>query len=576
MSMRFVQRSRAGRLGLHVALWALVLGTASLVSGCGGAGPGQEDLRTGDFLSAKVTRYEYSLDLRPANAPARTAHSLLLLDVPPPGGDCHVLKGPAGLTDVKWNNVPATRFETLEDGAVRICGAAIFAGQVRLEADFVVPEQTYDFTQVGFSRKQDRWGNSFSYLLGWVQQCDRLGLCDDAPDQLAHFVFNVRHDAGQVVLCPGRRDTPNTTTTHCELVGAQAPTYSSFGIAANPAWTQSLSLDINGTRLQFFEVPGGRIAATLDQNVLRDYVGWIQGLLGPLPYGTRLRIAGGPTEWLGLEHPANILLREDLPTLRGEYADMTRHTLMHEIVHQWAGNRTTLADAYDFAWKEAIAEYLTYIYELRHWSSDAAQTRAYWDRMARTSYLYPRPLDAPQPYLSFASEVYGTGPMLLFLQLEDMLPGGQDTVIRAIQQFLLSPGARGTEFLRESLESAAALPPGTLGPYFDAWVLGNGEPDWPYFNVTTRVEDGQLTVTAVQLSFSGRAYPVHLKVRVAGATQTQDVSLDYGLAPTSATLSVTVPFPEPVVQVTVDPDSRVVNRRFLGTVREAAPKRWNF
>ncbi|MFY0583336.1 M1 family aminopeptidase [Cystobacter fuscus] len=58
-----------------------------------------------------------------------------------------------------------------------------------------------------------------------------------------------------------------------------------------------------------------------------------------------------------MEHPGNIILSEDLPLLRSEYANQTRHTLMHEIAHQWAGNRTTLAEAHDFAWKEAIAEY---------------------------------------------------------------------------------------------------------------------------------------------------------------------------------------------------------------------------
>jgi aminopeptidase N len=538
---------------------------------------GPDAPRSSVDFAAQVVHYGYGFDLRPTGNAPHPAHSRLYLQVPASGGDCTVLKGPPGITQVKWNGAAAASVEELT-GAWRICGPTLPNQLLVIEADISIPVMTYDYTQVGFSLRQDRKGQLTSYLMSWVEQCDRLGLCDDAPGQLATFSFEVEHNAGDVVLCPGTRLNVSATQTRCGSLLQKAPTYSAFAIASNPSWVRTTFAQSGTTRLEFFEGPDGLLAPALDPAAVGDYLGWITGLLGPLPYGDTLRVAGAPTEFLGMEHPGNIILSEVLPVLRSDYANPTRHTLMHEIAHQWAGNRTTLAGAYDFAWKEAVAEYLTYVYEQQHWPQDAAKTRVYWDRLARSAMFYPKPEDQPAPFITFAADVYGTGPMLFFLQLEDLLPGGQADVIRGIQRFLALPGVRDTAQLQQALEQGAQLSEGALDAYFDAWVHGSNEPDWPYFSVTQELdeEEGQLTLTATQQTYEGGIYPVSVKVRVQGATQTRDVVLDYGLTPTSATLSVTVPFPEPVVQVSVDPDSRVVNRRFFGALKEAAPPRWHF
>lgn len=578
---------RGGWGRLLVAMGSLVLSTA----GCGPLeheAPERDDSRVhahhfvgvtpfvgpeGDF-SATVTRYEYGFDTQTG-----AASSQLYLNVDFPGGNCFLVNAPQGLTHVEWNDLPPLRVETLP-GAVRICGQqGLVMGQVKVEARFTVPLQTYDFTQVGFSRRQDRGGNTFSYLLNWVESCDLFGPCDDRTELLTSYVFTLKHSSSERVLCPGTRTTPDSTTTRCELTGLmRAPTYSSFAVASNPAWRRSTFAEVAGKfKLVFFEVSGGRLASSLNVTSVTAYMNWIINLLGPLPYGTELRVAGAPTDWLGAEHPANIILREDLPDLRRDYADMTMHTLMHEVVHQWAGNRTTLSTPFDFVWKEAIAEYLTYVYERQHRpAGEAEQTRAHWDRLARTATYYPQPEDEPAPvFLSLAADVYGTGPMIFFLQLEPLL--GQQKVIDGIKHFLSQPGHRGVQDLRDSLEFVSDQ---DLGPYFNAWVHGSGDPDWPFFQVTTEQQQGEVVLTAKQLSYSGTLYPVAVDVQLEGATQRQRVTLNYGLAPTSDTLTVKVPFSEPLVQVVVDPDNRVVNRRFFGLtnglVDEPRPPRWVF
>ncbi|HEX8539588.1 MAG TPA: hypothetical protein VF664_19135, partial [Cystobacter sp.] len=119
-----------------VCLMGLVLGTTGLLGGCQEPSPsvtGPEPVQHGneqpqttppepggseppptepggaeppppsvDF-AARVLHYDYGFDLRPTGDTPHPAHSRLLLQVPASGGDCTVLKGPPGITQVKWN-----------------------------------------------------------------------------------------------------------------------------------------------------------------------------------------------------------------------------------------------------------------------------------------------------------------------------------------------------------------------------------------------------------------------------------------------------------------------------------------
>nr|WP_242589532.1 M1 family aminopeptidase [Corallococcus macrosporus] len=273
-----------------------------------------------------------------------------------------------------------------------------------------------------------------------------------------------------------------------------------------------------------------------------------------------------------MEHPANILLRDNLPLLPRSYANMTLHTLMHEIVHQWAGNRTTLASAQDYPWKEAVAEYLTYVFEDEHRGDEAAMTLAYWDRLARTASYHLRPRDTPAPpFLSFVNDIYGTGPMILLVQLESLL--GRPQVLAGLQAFLAEPGVRSIEDLRRALEAASGR---NLQRYFDTWVDGEGEPDWPYFQVELR-QEGALTLTVTQRTQTGKVHPCEVELELQGDApeERRRVTVSYGLEPESATAGLTVEGLDWTVrQVVVDPRSRLVNRRSPGLTREPAPHAW--
>lgn len=535
-------------------------GGAIDTGGAGGAGGAPPS----GLIAGPVTRYDYVFD-----AAQLTADTLLTIDAQAPGGDCVELESlvpPSG--PVTWN-AEAALSATADSGVFHACGAPVGPGALEVRAPTVFPKKKYLGLDVGFSISKDMDGGDFSYLLSWVGGCDSFGPCDDDPGTLAEMHFEIRHAAGVPVLCPGVL-VPGETSTRCDIAGTLAPTYSAVGWASDPLWQKKPFIHTGGVDWVFYEVPSGQLMESLDPATMTDFFGWLTGLFGPFPYGDELRFAGGPTAWLGFEHPANIVLYEGLGSLPTSYYDTMAHVTMHEIVHQWAGDRTTIASAADFVWKEATAEYIPYVYEDEKIGADASgASREYWDSVSLQAQHYPRPTDDPLPQVSqFYGDVYGPGPMVLYVQLEALV--GRAAVLAGIQAFLEDPGARSVDELRAALEAASGE---DLGPYFDAWVFGSGAPEWPTLKIEAAQDaNGEVTVTVTQQNASGKLYGCVVEVDVQGATQAATATIDFGLDPQSAVASAKVTLPEPLVGTTLDPRHKLVARESIAALAQPEPR----
>ncbi|MFO0614291.1 MAG: M1 family aminopeptidase [Polyangiaceae bacterium] len=570
------------------SLAALFLLTAACTSGdedaTGGAGGsganGSSSTGTPPMpgpISGPIARYDYVIDVD-----TDAAVSTVTIDVAAPGGDCVDLEsalGPAGA--VKWNQEDALVAE-VNAGAYHVCGSPVAPGPLAIRTPTTLVKKTFFGLDVGLSKKKDMAGGDFTYAVSWVGGCDLFGPCDDDPGalasaplepaRLAEFHFDLAHGAGTTVLCPGTM-SEGPMGTHCDLVGA--PTYSAVGWAADTKWVRKPFMTASGVEWVFYEVPGGNLAGSLDPATMKTFFDWIVGLFGPFPYGNELRFAAGPTAWLGFEHPANIVLLEDLDTTATDYADAVTHVTMHEITHQWAGDRTTLATPLDFVWKEATSEYVPYVFEDEHLPAGVADaSRAYWRAIALLATYFPRPTDTPAPAVSkFYGDVYGPGPMVLYIQLEPLI--GRPTVLAGLKAFLAEPGVRSVDDLRAALEAASGK---DLKPYFDAWVFGAGEPEWPTFSIATTAAGNEVTVTLTQENASGKIYPCVVEVEVAGATETALATIDFGLDPKSTSASAKVTLAEPVVTTKLDPRNRLIARLKAATpLAKPTPKRvWIF
>ena len=531
-----------------------------LLAACGGAGT---PAPTGP-ITASVEHYDYRVDLD-----ARTAHSTLRLAVSQ-GGDCLTLPLRATMPAAVMLDGMAAKSVTADGTSIVACGAGVATGDtLLLDMDETFDKATLGPSNVGFSTTNDAQGNPFTYLVSWVGGCDRFGPCDNLPDRFATYHFDVTHSATVKVRCPGEITEVSATETECTFDHDGGPTYSTFGIAAYPAWTQSDLGMWGGVHVTLYDRAQTGIAAKIDSAYHSGYLTYLQGLLGPYPYGSDLRLLTAPTYWNGFEHPGNIVLNDTLAMQTGEYANNVQHVIDHEMTHMWAGDQTTLAGVYDFVWKESMAEYLAFAYEDGNAPSVSHVTSNLWKNTAQAAKFYPVPGGGPALF-TYYGDVYGSGPMILFRQLEVMTSRAQ--VLAAIASVLGHAHTLSVDDLVAALSAKTGL---DLTGYAAAWIHGSGMPTWPRFQLTFTQGAGATSTLVVHLvNPSGPAKGCKFHVELDGASgQTQLVAVDTFANGVDQTLTV----PTPAFTVTaqrLDPQNECLVFLDSSTPRRAPPRAW--
>lgn len=518
-----------GRLGLGLAV------LAGAVLGCGGdddksgAAPDAGPTFTGR-ADVEVVHYDVDLDL----TTDRAVVALGLRTKTP--GDC-VTVGfrPDAALAVELGGALAARVDIDRAGdTIQACdpsGRGFPADTLLpLRVTLMVPRETWQDSDVGFSTTKDRTGIDFTYLVSWVGGCVRHGPCDAAPDRFATYRFVVHHLPTTQVLCSGDVTVAGDgQTTTCTFDRGGGPTYSTFALMARAAAWQMSELGVwaGGVSATLFDVPGSQIAAKLNQGAAAEFFAWMQTQFGAYPYGQNLRFVVGPTYWLGFEHPGNIALSQTLGTQASRYADGLLHTVLHEIAHQWAGDHATLASTYDFVWKEAMAEYLSFVFEDEMLEPGvSAKTAAAWKVFSTSSQYYLVPDEKPE-LLAYYGDVYGPGPLILFRQLE--VRYGRAKVLAALDALIGTgaPRALSVADVEAALEAATGA---DLFAYFDAWVRGGGAPTWPEVNTQIAPVAGgpanRYSLAVSLTSADGVARGAAFRVRVRGAGAEADQFVD--------------------------------------------------
>ncbi|MGN6109100.1 MAG: M1 family aminopeptidase, partial [Kofleriaceae bacterium] len=394
--------------------------------------------------------------------------------------------------------------------------------QVTLEVDQVVPLKTLSSSQVGYSVTRDHEQNPFHYLVSWVGGCDRFGPCDHRSDQFATYTFHVTHPATLMVRCPGTITEVSPTETTCDFTHDGGPTYSTFGLAAYPrtAWTQTDLGRWGSAKVTVYDRAQTGIAAEIDPAYHAGFVQFMESTFGAYPYGDELRVLTAPTYWSGFEHPGNIVLDDLLASPGSAYLHPVAHVLDHEIAHQWAGDQTTLAGTYDFVWKEAMAEYLAFVYETMADPPAAASTAAAWKSFSRGVGYFPVPGDKPELF-RYYGDVYGPGPMVLFRQLEVL--SSREQVLAGLRSVLGRPRALSVDDLVAALEASTGL---SLGDYAAAWLHGTGAPTWPTVALSFSVGDATDFLHVDTTTGAERRCKFHVALRGANPGEQRLVEVD--------------------------------------------------
>ncbi len=466
-----------------------------------------------------VTHYDYTIDLA-----SRAVSARLTLRVES-GGDCLTMPfRHASADEVRIDDVEA-RDVRVESNTLTACDATSrgwAAGRtVTLAVRSTEPASTWRPTQVGFSTRTSASGGTFTYLLSWVGECARHGPCDATPSAFATWRFTVTHPEGTEVLCPGTV-TPGKTETVCVFDHRGGPAYSTLGVLAmSGGWRRADLGTARGVRLTLHDTTRSGVTDAVDRTHLRGFLEWMVGRFGAYPYGDELRFVVAPTYWAGFEHPGTVSLAETLVASR-----RLDHTMRHETAHQWAGDQSTVATTRDFVWKEAMAEYLSFVYEDENaLRTDASATLESWRASAGTADHYPVP-DEELPLVSYYGSAYGPGPMILFRQLEVMFSRRQ--VLDALSMLLGRERALSVDDVRAALEATTGA---RLDGYIRAWLRGAGAPAWPGASVTREDRgDGSVTVTVRVQTRDAVVRPCKFTVRLTGDGGARyDVPITVGL-----------------------------------------------
>jgi aminopeptidase N len=513
-------------------------------------------------ITAHVTHYDYELDID-----ERSAHAELTLVIDQ-GGDCLTLPLRAQL-----QNTPTIDDEPVNAAVagetVTFCGAGYRTGTtITLGADVVIPLATLGTSQVGYSITKDAQQNSFYYLVSWIGGCDRFAPCDNRPDQFATYRFIVRHPAGYTARCPGTITENSDTETVCTFDYDGGPTYSTFGVAAYPAWTQTSKGSWGGIDVTVYDRAQTLIEGAIVSTYHAGFFDFMQSNFGPYPYGSELRILTAPTYWSGFEHPGNIVLDDGLARrTKPSYWNETAHVLDHEITHMWAGDQTTIASTYDFVWKESMAEYLSFVWEDMQGDARGISTAGAWKGFGVNAEYFPVPLDMPELF-DYYGDVYGPGPMVLFRQLEAMT--SREQVLAGIRSVLGSPRALSVDELLAALEASTGL---DLDGYAAGWIRGSGAPMWPRYNITfTPGATSTLQLTQVNKAAAPRGCKFHVALHGANATDNQLVEVNTFTGGEDQTLTVLTPT-FTVTSIVLDPLSECLVYAMTTSPRTLPPRR---
>lgn len=477
-----------------------------------------------------VTRYGLALDVA-----TRQARATLALRVRAAGDCVELASRVEDVTEVTLDGAPA-RDVTHGEGRLRACDPAsrgyAVDREVSLGVAYTVPQGTWRGTQIGFSTRNDAAGRPFTYALGWVEQCDRLVPCDPSPGTFATYDLDLTHAMDQRAWCAGQV-TAEPGRTRCTFRHEGGPTYSTLGALVGRSWTARTLGTREGVTVVLHDNPAVDVARQLNTDAVLGFLAWMSRTFGPYPYGDELRIVVAPTFWAGFEHPGNIALGEG--TVRGRLD----HTVLHEIAHQWAGDQTTLASARDFVWKEAMAEYLAYVWEDENLPAQAQATRQVWKDVAFNARTYPVP-EERLTLLEYYGSAYGPGPMIFFRQLESL--SERPRVLAALRELLGRPRALSVEDVQRALERATGLP---LEGYFRAWLRGPGAPSWPTARIArSATPEGATRVTVTLSNRDGRTRGCRFRVRLRGAgMEMYDIPMDFGTdGATERSATAMVPF----------------------------------
>ena len=276
-------------------------------------------------------------------------------------------------------------------------------------------------------------------------------------------------------------------------------------------------------------------------------------LIGPYVNDRLANIVSNGTPGGGMEAASTPAYAD--ASVSGNRERRWQHVIIHEIAHQWFGNAVTEYHWNDVWLSEGFATYYTLLFREHHYGHDDFVAGVKDARQRVINFYRETPdFQLVRPYIEDLNNVSGAmmyqkGAWVLHM-LRNML--GDEVYNEGIRSYYaahMNSNAQ-TADLREHLEAASGM---DLAWYFDQWVFQGGIPvlegSWKASSEGVHVQFQQTQDVAYQFDF-----PIDVEVVMAdGSTVRHTVDM-----PTSRTAEAMIPVDGNVVDVVLDPDSRLL------------------
>jgi len=276
-------------------------------------------------------------------------------------------------------------------------------------------------------------------------------------------------------------------------------------------------------------------------------------LIGPYVNDRLANIVSNGTPGGGMEAASTPAYSDQ--SVSGNRERRWQHVIIHEIAHQWFGNAVTEYHWNDVWLSEGFATYYTLLFREHHYGHDDFVAGVKDSRQRVVNFYRETPdFQLVRPYIEDLNNVSGAmmyqkGAWVLHM-LRNML--GDEVYHEGIRTYYAAHMNKNaqTADLREHLEAASGM---DLKWYFDQWVFQGGIPvlegSWKASSEGVHVQFQQMQDAAYNFDF-----PIDVAVVLAnGSTVRHTVDM-----PTSRKAEAMIPVDGDVVDVVLDPDSRLL------------------
>lgn len=276
-------------------------------------------------------------------------------------------------------------------------------------------------------------------------------------------------------------------------------------------------------------------------------------LIGPYVNDRLANIVSNGTPGGGMEAASTPAYSDQ--SVSGNRERRWQHVIIHEIAHQWFGNAVTEYHWNDVWLSEGFATYYTLMFREHHYGHDDFVSGVKDSRQRVVNFYRETPdFQLVRPYIEDLNNVSGAmmyqkGAWVLHM-LRNML--GDEVYNEGIRTYYAAHMNKNaqTADLREHLEAASGM---DLKWYFDQWVFQGGIPvlegSWKASSEGVHVQFQQMQDAAYNFDF-----PIDIEVLLADGSTVRH-TLDM---PTSRKAEAMIPVEGDVVDVVLDPDSRLL------------------